>query len=460
MTKAVLRTVLVMSSAFAAACGGANDRTLPSEPNLVVLDNAAYPQDEGMREAARSIAISLGDGTFRRQLFRELQFSRLPEHKVEYSRFVGTARAEFEAAYARRSGNTRSTPAIAPKAERLALYVPVLNHRKQWTGDSSVVVAVELSDGTLEGFDVSGRRIALDASRPPEQPVVALVASELRVETGSSPGRLLSDSTFRGNLTAGMLIECGETIEDCGGGGGGGGGSPAVVPPSGVYMTQMTVWDKAEPWIRGDPEIEIVIRGTVSGRYYATPFSPGFPATLQYESGSFIVPIGCAGRLAPTDYGTLRRFDFNNEGGAVYNQQVLIEAAAGFAVTESAEGPFGAVLFSRTVPVLPPYYIQVWERDDGGECPTPAGPWFPSFRVGFRFNTAPVARITGVAPTGSANDWFTALGITNENDLMGAWSFSDWTSVQAISSATAFSGPHVSIRLTNSGLGPLTIPQP
>jgi hypothetical protein len=80
MTKSVLRTVLVMSSAFAAACGGASDRTLPAEPNLVALDKAAYPQDEGMREAARSIAISLGDGTFRRQLFRELQFSRLPEH--------------------------------------------------------------------------------------------------------------------------------------------------------------------------------------------------------------------------------------------------------------------------------------------------------------------------------------------------------------------------------------------
>lgn len=159
----------------------------------------------------------------------------------------------------------------------------------------------------------------------------------------------------------------------------------------------MTVFDVAEPWIRGDPEIEVALLGTVSGRHYAAVFPAPGPADVLFAPGNFVVPIACSGRLAPAHPGNLKRFDFNNGsgGGTVYNQQVLLEQRDEFGVREVVTGQFNTVVFARNQSVFAPFYVQVWERDDGRECPTPARPWLPEFRVAFGFQTFPATRLTG-----------------------------------------------------------------
>jgi hypothetical protein len=199
--------------------------------------------------------------------------------------------------------------------------------------------------------------------------------------------------------------------------------------------------------------------GTVAGRHYSATFpAPGLSAVL-FEAGNFIVPIACSGREAGNP-GNLKRFDFNDgsTGGIVYNQWVLLEQRDEFGVREVVTGSHNTVVFARNQSVFAPFYVQVWERDDGKECPTPARPWLPEFRVAFGFQTFPSTRITGWSGSSSQSDWFSFLGITNENDLMGSWVFGDWTSFESIAPSVQLVGTHVRVRLSNTGVDRNNVP--
>jgi hypothetical protein len=139
-------------------------------------------------------------------------------------------------------------------------------------------------------------------------------------------------------------------------------------------------------------------------------------------------------------------------------QQVLLEQRDEFGVREVVTGQFNTVVFARNQSVFAPFYVQVWERDDGRECPTPARPWLPEFRVAFGFQTFPATRLTGWSGSSSVSDWFSFLGITNENDLMGSWVFSDWTSFESIAPSVQYFGTHVRVRLSNTGVDRSNVP--
>lgn len=414
-------------------------------------------------EQARELAFALGDAEFRRAIFRELQWSSLPEHKLIWSSVLAKQRNGAYAALARR-GTIPETAALGKVGDTtLALYVPIRAHRMTWNGDGNVYVAVQLEQSDrIIAFDTAGRRFYLDADVPPRLPVLALTKSELTRNQIESHAANVDVVDHSGNprVYGDELPDCGEFIETCGGSGGPtGGGGPSTPPFPGLFMTEMTVYDKAEPWIRGDPEIEIVLSGTVSGRWYALTWPAPIQSDLHFQSGEFLVPIACSGRLAPSENYGLKRFDYNDEGSQPYSQLVLLEVRSEFAVEETVAGINQTTLFTRYASVHPPFVVQVWERDDGGECPTPAVPWFPQFTASYGLKTYPgQLNLVAMKPTGTANGWADLLGISNENDPMGSWTFATWDAFESISPNTVRYGSHVDVRLSNFGVNRFNVP--
>ena len=126
---------------------------------------------------------------------------------------------------------------------------------------------------------------------------------------------------------------------------------------------------------------------------------------------------------------------------------------------EEPKGQYGVPLSRRQLAFHPPFYVEVWERDDGGECPTPATPFLPNVRVGVGFQTYPVTRFTGFQAQGSLPDVMSIFRITNENDMMGAWSISTWDAFEQLTSTSQlFVGSHVNLRIKNTGVTRYNVP--
>ncbi len=419
-----------------------------------VVDRAAFAVAS---KQAEGLAIALRDSAFRAALLAELRASELNEGKVSWAGLLDRRGVALRQAVSRQAGSIGDDFSTEGNAA-LALYLPIRRQRNEWTGEGDVLVAVQIHNtDPILAFSTNGESRVLGTDSPPTEVVIAIVPAELDRAELQRENLRRSSRAIRLNVEQSSLEECGGNVDECPGSGGGGGPTPSY--PPGIYATQMTVWDKAEPWIRGDPEIELVLLGTVTGRYYARAWpSPAAP-DLTYRSGEFLIPLGCAGRSAPSIHGGVKRFDFNGEGGAVYNRTVLIEERAEFGVEESVRGAYGTVLYAREVAPHAPFVVQAWERDDGGECPTPAEPWFPSFNWGFNFNTRPTAsRLTGLQATNSSANWLAFLGISNENDSLGAWSFSSWDDFEAMSPSALRTGSHVDVRLSNTGVNRYNLP--
>jgi hypothetical protein len=424
-------------------------------------------------ENGAALAIALRDSTFRAQVIGDMRLSKLPEHKLLLSELLaqrGEAMRDRLARSGEVVGDLVGRAALGDSA--LAVYLPIRAQRRSWRGEGDILVAVQVySRDPIIAFSTDGSQRVLPPDLVPELPMVAITALEL---SPAAVARARSDSaaTMMSSSVSGVKLGAGTTakfsepdcdpvtaIIPCDGDAS---PNPPLVFPPGIIMTQMTVYDKAEPVIRGDPEIEIQISGTVTGRYYTNVWPPpgaSFPqptaSDVQYAAGEYLVPIACSGRLAP---GTLKQFDYNSEGGAVYNNWVLLEERDEFGVREQVQSPFGTVLFSREASVHPPFVVRVLERDDGEECPTLAAPWLPTFSIGLGFESYPSSRFIGVKGTSGLPGWLSFLGITNENDPMGGWSFSSWSQLENLSPSTLHYGSHVTLRLTNTGVTSSNVP--
>ena len=328
-----------------------------------------------------------------------------------------------------------------------------------WRGDTAILVAVQIGprDPTI-AYGLDGRVQTLDASTPPVTSVLVLVPSELtRAQRATAAGN--ASSATRVGVSAARICDEFTPPEECDGGGGYTPPPyvPPTPPPAGLYVTETNVKDKAEPWTRGDPEMEFALLGTVTGQYYATPYFNAAPV-LAYAPGEFRQLIACSGRQAPVVPDGRKRFDFNDQV-RVYTQEVLLEQRDEFKAIEEPKGQYGVPLSRRQLAFHPPFYVEVWERDDGGECPTPATPFLPNFRVGVGFQTYPVTRFTGFQARESLPDVMSIFGVTNENDMMGAWSISTWDAFEQLTSTSQlFVGSRVNLRIKNTGVTSYTVP--
>jgi len=264
-----------------------------------------------------------------------LRAAALNEGKVSWAGLLDRRGVALRQAVSRQAGSIGNDFSTEGNAA-LALYLPIRRQRSSWKGDGDVLVAVQIhKTDPILAFSTNGESRALSTDSPPPEVVIAIVPAERE-------NFRLSSSAIRLNVERSNLEECLKNVDECPGSGG-----PTPSYPPGIYATQMTVWDKAEPWIRGDPEIELALLGSVPERCYALAWpSPAAP-DLAYRSGEILVPLGCAGRLAPGIHGGVKRFDFNGEDGTVYNRTLLIEERDEFGVEESVEGVYGAVRYSR-----------------------------------------------------------------------------------------------------------------
>jgi hypothetical protein len=148
-------------------------------------------------------------------------------------------------------------------------------------------------------------------------------------------------------------------------------GRPVVVNATigsepGLYVTKFQVFDKREDWSRGDPELEIHLRGTQYSFYEWDMVLP--PPNESWSlvfvpNGQNILLFSCAGeqQVAP------KQFDVNSTG--TFTPNVLIARAADMRVQENYIDP-ALGYQARTVldRLDPPFQFVIVERDDAGAC--------------------------------------------------------------------------------------------
>jgi len=232
-SRAAALTLLVGALACSDRPPGTAPEAPPGEP--ATLSTATGPE-----LLARSLALALGDPTFRAQVKGELDRSPFREHKLSFQRFLsaepGGGRAL--ASLARHAGlPTADLARAAERAIPLEMYLPVPEHRRSWTGDGNVLVATALADHDPPvAFDVQGNRQLLDPERPPAIPVIAVVPVE--TDFATTPAKIGGDFLFPWPPLP---------------------PPPPVVP--GLYMTKAHFADDFEGWLKGSPEFEVHVLG-------------------------------------------------------------------------------------------------------------------------------------------------------------------------------------------------------
>lgn len=229
------RSILVMLVLAAAACG---EQALPTAPPLPAsISEARAGSPAANREAlARRMARALARAEFREYLSAALAASPHPEGKVGLATFLAASNGRGFRALAE-AGDTEFVPTAEQReAERLEVYVPVPDHRSRWRGGADVMVGtIGDDDEAPVGFDLGARRVLLDRERPPDSPVLAVVPLE------GAPGTL--------DRPVFAAAACQDGCDD----------GPAAVP--GLYLTASHLRESFESWLKGSPEIEVLVLG-------------------------------------------------------------------------------------------------------------------------------------------------------------------------------------------------------
>jgi hypothetical protein len=206
----------------------------------------AQPKRAQLERLARRVARAMADSAFRSSVKAELDHSPVVEHKLHFQRFLhGTDRRGLRR-LAQLNGETESqVDEDVMAAVALEMYFPVPSHRAAWRGGDDILVATTIGDrDTPVAYDVRGRRHLLRADRPPATPVLAVVPAEPNFDR-PAPSAVIACGQMR------VSAAC-APVE---------GPTPAPPPPTGLYMTKVLLRESFESWLKGDPEIEVLVLG-------------------------------------------------------------------------------------------------------------------------------------------------------------------------------------------------------
>jgi hypothetical protein len=180
ITLAVVATVAALT--LGTAC---SDRT-PVGPAGSLSPPA---QRQAPERLARFVARALQSPVFRAYLKAQLDASPYTEHKVQLEAFLAANGGRARRYVALENGESEAGIAQeAGAAIPLELYLPVPAHRAAWTGDTQVLVATALTDREAPvAFTSAGGRRVLDATTPPETPVIAVVPVETDFSAPPAP---------------------------------------------------------------------------------------------------------------------------------------------------------------------------------------------------------------------------------------------------------------------------------
>lgn len=201
---------------------------------------------------------------------------------------------------------------------------------------------------------------------------------------------------------------------------------PPPTYPDGLYFDKMRVWEDGEGWPRGQAELEVHIFGHQKGIYTLFEYpvddvqSVGdltYNATAKRQ-----VHGACAGEKASG----LRKFNFDGEGGKVFNEVVLFSEGPDLSVIERIRNRHGHQIHRRRSKLVAPFVIAIIERDDGQACPTPPASLVVKWGIDFQFN--PYSR-----PNADANLDVVERLLGNENETVALWTFSSYAALEAFS---------------------------
>lgn len=310
------------------------DAGVPTDARAPLANRVATkPAEEqgALQELTRAVALALGDPGIRLKVLTDMQNSSVREHKLAFNAYL-TGRVGqqlLDAAAAATARTPSDLLALVNRIRPLEFYMPVVAHRRTWQGGREVLVAAQLEAGTTPlGFSVSGESVVLSPTRAPDAPTLALVP----VETFFGPQPVVSTASGLLRAPRGAASFSIEPPPDCDPNTGANcdppppaGGIPTTAP-SGLYMTYSDLYDAAEPWIRGSPEVEAHILG---------------PETA--DSPTYARQISCSGEHALG----WNSFDQNSNqwGGAVMllsEQQII---ARGYTTGTTEDRGFSVVLY-------------------------------------------------------------------------------------------------------------------
>jgi hypothetical protein len=305
--------------------------SIQSEPT----PSTAGDERAALSRIARLTAMALDNEPARQHLKRDMKAAPFREHKLELAPYLRSkdGRALLSRMVAL-SGQTESDLfATISTVRRLEFYMPVAKHRETWTGNADVLVASELEESApIVAFDETGREVSVEQKVAPDQPTLSIVPVETHFD---QPMPALGSHNVRdANGAAIGTLErvaprAANLVQSCPDGCGGGSVSSPPIPP-GLYLEFSRILDMKEPWIRGDPEVEVHIQG---------PTDLGNP---RYGAD-----LSCSGEHA---YNYAKVFDQND---GFWTGRVLL-----FSATEAE---------NYTAKFKDGFDIMFWE-DDNAEC--------------------------------------------------------------------------------------------
>jgi hypothetical protein len=236
--------------------------SIQSEPT----PSTAGDERAALSRIARLTAMALDNEPARQHLKRDMKAAPFREHKLELAPYLRSkdGRALLSRMVAL-SGQTESDLfATISTVRRLEFYMPVAKHRETWTGNADVLVASELEESApIVAFDETGREVSVEQKVAPDQPTLSIVPVETHFD---QPMPALGSHNVRdANGAAIGTLErvaprAANLVQSCPDGCGGGSVSSPPIPP-GLYLEFSRILDMKEPWIRGDPEVEVHIQG-------------------------------------------------------------------------------------------------------------------------------------------------------------------------------------------------------
>ena len=222
---------------LAAACAGEGLPTAPAGIADASL-SAAVAAAPAREQLARRLARALAEPAFRAHLRAQLDTSGHEEGKVRLADLLAVSGGRGLRALAQADGGRALSEGERRASEEIEVYLPVPAHREAWRGGANLLVGTIGADGEVPvAFDLRGRRVALDPARPPSTPVLAVVP----LESELGPGR-------RGPPQ--LATVCGAA---CDGGSASSAGS--------LYLTASHLRESFESWLKGQPEIEVLVLG-------------------------------------------------------------------------------------------------------------------------------------------------------------------------------------------------------
>ncbi len=256
------RRILLATLFLSVGC--ATDRTSEPEDPLTPPNSSAASSGPRMRRTAsgqladaahmkavldrltRGLALALRDDRLRNELYRDIQASTYPEHKLHLRSYLAEHAALFETVARKSERSAAGVLAALDSTVDIEIYLPVKEHYSRWKGGRELIVASLLEDDDEPvAFDIEGRPVKVNKKIAPDHATLVLV----QVETDFSPA---PDVSFE--------MAC---PDGCGSGGGGTTEPPPPPPPPpGIYMTYLSLVDDGEDnFFRGDPEIEVMLIG-------------------------------------------------------------------------------------------------------------------------------------------------------------------------------------------------------